>query len=78
MDAIVTTWPPPYQGWVDSPAGEPASAGWALPSQGSLDYAHKGLQVVFMGLGLVGLVYLLKEGSLRGVAKGAARKHVVS
>lgn len=73
----VTSWPPPYEGMVNAPAGEPASSGWALPTQGTLDYAHKSLQVLFLMLALVGLFYVLHEGGFARAARGAARKHVV-
>jgi hypothetical protein len=69
--AGATGWPPPYEGMVMAAAGEPASAGWA-PSQSQLDYAHKGLQVVFLTLALVGLLVLLREGSLKSVLRERA------
>lgn len=69
--AGATQWPPPYEGMVMAPGGEPASAGWA-PTQAQLDYAHKGLQTVFLALALVGLIVLLREGSLRSVLREKA------
>lgn len=70
-------WPPPYDSAIAAPAGEPATLSW-VPNQGHLDYAHRALQVTFMGLALAGLVLLLRSEGTRSVLRGAARKHAVS
>lgn len=76
MNPLAPNWPPPYEGMVAAPAGEPATFQW--PSLGTLERAHKSLQVLFMGLALVGLVLLVSNTGVRGVLKGAAKKHAVA
>lgn len=69
-------WPPPYDNGIAAPAGEPATSGWA-PSQAQLDWAHRALQVLFMGLALIGLIILFTTIGPAAVVRGAARKHAV-
>jgi hypothetical protein len=71
-------WPPPFQGMVAAPAGEPASSGWRLPTTGQLDWGLKALQVTFLGLALLGLLVILGVSGPRAVLKGAAKKHAVA
>jgi hypothetical protein len=79
MDA----WPPPWDNMVQAPAGEVplpvGRAAWApyVPSKDSLEWAQKGLQVIFLGLALCGLVLLFGSQGTRAVLRGAARKHAV-
>lgn len=76
MNPLTPSWPPPYEGMVAAPAGEPASMSW--PSLGTLERAHKSLQVLFLGLALVGLLLLVSSTGTRAVLRGAARKHAVA
>ena len=77
----VTDWPPPYENEVAAPAGEqplnPAST-WISNTKPVLDWSHKALQVLFMGLALIGLVLLLGSNGPRSVLRGAAKKHAVA
>lgn len=75
-DMVGASWPPPYEGMVAAPAGEPASFAW--PSANTLDRAHKSLQVLFMGLALLGLILILSNSGLRTVLRGAAKKHAIA
>jgi hypothetical protein len=70
------TWPPPWDNFVAAPAGEIPRRPLA-PSAGQLDYAHKLLQVVFLGLALIGVTMLLGSQGPSVVLRGAARKHAV-
>lgn len=76
MNPLAPDWPPPYEGLVAAPAGEPATVRW--PSLPTLERAHKSLQVLFLGLALVGLVLLVSNTGARAVLKGAAKKHAVA
>lgn len=78
MNDATLTWPPPYEGMVAAPAGEPGSAGWHLPSTGQLEWTHKALQVTFLLLALLGLMVLLSSNGVRSVVRGAAKKHAVA
>lgn len=78
MDPLAgNAWPPPYDNEIAAPAGEPATSRWA-PSKDQLEYAHKGLQVVFMGLALIGVIVIFRSSGARAVVRGAARKHAVA
>lgn len=77
----VVDWPPPYDNEVADPAGEPPlnpASTWIAQTKPALDWSHKALQVLFMGLALIGLVLLLGSSGPRAVLRGAARKHAVA
>lgn len=69
-------WPPPYDNFVASPAGEiprrPVS-----PSAAQLDYAYTLLRVVFLALAMIGLIGILGAGGPRAVVREAGRRHTV-
>lgn len=69
-------WPLDYNNLVAAPAGEVPRRPM-FPSTAQLDRAHKALQVLFMGLALIGLVLLVGSAGPRAVVRGAARKHAV-
>lgn len=48
-----------------------------MPSTDQLEHAHKALQVLFMGLALIGLLVILPTIGFGGIARGAARKHAL-
>jgi hypothetical protein len=62
--------------FVAAPAGElPAGP---RPTKAQLDYAHRALQVLFMGLAVLGLFVILGASGPRALVRGAAKKHAVA